>query len=48
MAVATKLSRAAAQRPDLLPNLLLNGPTSKEETNVPMVINEEMSCCTVG
>jgi hypothetical protein len=48
IAVATKLSKDAAQSPTLLPNLELTGPTKSDDTKVPMVINDEMSCCTVG
>jgi hypothetical protein len=46
--VATKLSRAADHNPTLRPNLLLKGPTSSDDMNVPMVINDDMSCWTVG
>ena len=48
MAVATKLSIDAVHSPGRRPNLLLNGPTESEDTNVPMVITDDMSCCTVG
>jgi hypothetical protein len=46
--VARKFSMLAAHSPHLRPSLELNGPTSSEPTNVPMVIRLEMSCCTVG
>ena len=48
MAVAMKFRRDAVHRACRRPNLELNGPTSREPTKVPMVIREDMSCCTVG
>ncbi len=48
MLVATKFNKVAAQSPCRRPNLALNGPTSNDDTNVPMVMSDEMSCWTVG
>jgi len=48
MPVETKFSKVAAQRPCLLPKCELNGPTSREPIKVPIVMSDEISCCTVG
>lgn len=48
MIVATALRADAAQSPCLRPNLVLRGPTMRDENNVPIVIKDEMSCWTVG
>ena len=44
MAVEIAFRPAANQRPCLRPNLALRGPTSNEETKVPIVIKEEINC----
>jgi hypothetical protein len=48
IAVAMALSVAADHNPPRRPTLELRGPTNSDETKVPIVINEEINCWTVG
>lgn len=47
-AVATKFKSDAVHKACRRPSLELKGPMSSEPTNVPMVISEDINCCTVG